>query len=341
MVCSQFDLTTRIFHSMLSHHMFIFFLKTGEDHMIRVIRPNRGKRTAFTLIELLVVIAIIGILIGLLVPAVQKVRVASARTQNINNLKQIGLAFHNFHDTYRYLPYNGDYDFWANPNIKDTGSWCYTILPYIEQEPLYRSAPALFAAIPVMHTPAHLAKYNAGQAITNGQGPEVPVPVYIDPGRGRPGFTTQGRLSGSTTDYAINCHVTWAAANITSGTAANPKFINPKIRWTSILDGTSNTILAGEASYNTRWYTDPSSPSSSWNETWWSGGYGGSGRDGFACQQDSPDIPVFGNANWGGPYPGGCQFVLCDGSVHTVLYGTDLTWYLLPNDGHWVPPFDD
>src|SRR5258706_11915664 len=88
------------------------------------------RRRAFTLIELLVVIAIIAILIALLVPAVQKVREASARTQCSNNLKQIGLGFHNFHDVHKtYPPARLDYDGGA--------TWCVLILPFIEQENLY------------------------------------------------------------------------------------------------------------------------------------------------------------------------------------------------------------
>src|SRR5579883_3175124 len=95
-------------------------------------------RSAFTLIELLVVIAIVAVLIGLLLPAVQKVRQAAARTQCQNNLKQQGLAVHACHDAYRYIPRFGC----AWPRGSTTLTQCSTfwaILPYIEQMPLYKS----------------------------------------------------------------------------------------------------------------------------------------------------------------------------------------------------------
>ena len=103
---------------------------------------RRFPRQAFTLIELLVVIAIIGILLSLLLPAVQKIREAAARLQCQNNLKQMGLALHNYHDSNQGLP--PGYVAWnsyADGATDTTPGWAWSalILPYLEQEPLYNS----------------------------------------------------------------------------------------------------------------------------------------------------------------------------------------------------------
>jgi len=109
----------------------------------------RRSRIAFTLIELLVVIAIIAILIALLVPAVQKVRSAAARSQCANNLKQCALGLHNYHDQNKVLPpgsADGPFggDAWAN----DRSNWLHYILPFVDQLPRWEQDRAWLAANP-------------------------------------------------------------------------------------------------------------------------------------------------------------------------------------------------
>jgi len=122
-------------------------------------------RVGFTLVELLVVIAIIGILVALLLPAVQAAREAARRTQCTNNLKQLGLALHNYHDTYKSFPARGVFGA-ANtgpPMRAYHHTWIEAILPFIEQQPLYDSVnhnapvwgqPIVGTAVPAILCPS-------------------------------------------------------------------------------------------------------------------------------------------------------------------------------------------
>jgi prepilin-type N-terminal cleavage/methylation domain-containing protein len=260
---------------------------------------SRKLRSAFTLIELLVVIAIIAILIALLVPAVQKVREAAARTQSTNNLKNIGLAVHSYHDANKRLPFPGIGGTFANQTNQDSGPWAYHILPYLDQQPMY--------------------------ALGNGtnNGPQVGLAVYLCPGRGRAPVATSSTAIGPYTDYAINSRIN-NGDNSSSVNASS----NSRRTMVSVTDGTSNTIFAGHEYLQVSLYTSTSGDN--WRESIWqaNGGTNRTGNDGFLRDGTT------GQGNrWGSPFSQGAMFVVLDGTVRMFPYGTDLNPYLNPTDG--------
>ncbi len=221
-------------------------------------RPHPSLRRAFTLIELLVVIAIIAVLIGLLLPAVQKVRDAAARTKCMNNLKQIGLALHNYHNAHKTFPPALDNRF----QPKWHWSWMARILPYMEQENLYRQAEAFAAntSIPVVWshpkpkgTPgyAHWSPwggYPFGLSGAKDPGPNpvltAMVPNYLCPSEVQSPMITVSVAWGTKLTMAMTSYL---AVSGTDYRAQDGVFTsNRTVRVADIKDGSSNTLLIGE-----------------------------------------------------------------------------------------------
>ncbi|QVL30049.1 DUF1559 domain-containing protein [Telmatocola sphagniphila] len=326
--------------------------------MMRYLSRN-GSRKGFTLIELLVVIAIIAILIGLLLPAVQKVREAAARASSQNNLKQIGLAMHMYNDTIGTLPNNGTNGFWPSPNVwKDnngqimTASWCYKILPYVEQTNLYNN----------YNITTKLKVFAEPGRVNGGRGPAT----YDGSSNNNMGINEADNPSnhalGALTDYASN-------SNLIADGWNNLGVMNtmtPSIQ--GIIDGSSNTILVGGKSIQTTQYVG--NYGWDWDETVGSGAWGGTERafmwDGIDGNYNNGQNPNYNlpnpgywndlarsifkdgiwgvngfnhNNSWGGPYAAVGLFLFADGSVHSLSYTIDkvtMGKLLMPADGQVV-----
>ncbi|QVL34907.1 DUF1559 domain-containing protein [Telmatocola sphagniphila] len=244
-----------------------------------VFKAVRKNRQGFTLIELLVVIAIIAILIGLLLPAVQKVREAAARTKCFNNFKQIGLATMMYTDTYGYYPP-------AFSKAPNTTNWAWStwILPYIEQGNLYTN----------LNPTVNNLSLNSFTT--------MPVPIYLCPSDPSP--TINSNYGG----YAKSNYV--VSEQVSDGGSA--------ILMNSITDGTSNTIMAGERDMQFQVGATWAGRVSNSN-TNFSGVASVIGRPNWPINTKynvGADASTCTRYAWSSLHTGGANFVFCDGSVH-------------------------
>lgn len=289
----------------------------------------KPRNRAFTLIELLVVIAIIAILIALLLPAVQQAREAARRTQCKNNLKQIGLALHNYHDVYNGLPPG-----WIDQTNGQPGSnwsWKASILPHLEQS-------TLFEAVSVGAGSMAKALEDANKLALMQQ----PLPAFRCPSDTAPEINneqTQQDTSGTSISVASSNYVGTNGSALFGGDSNAPAGVrltgilgwNSRIRFRDITDGTSNTIAVGERSWRLRGTTG-SQPGCSAASLF------GVGTDGVLPTRRRALASALGAINstkndtvgrpeceqsYSSRHDGGAQFLLCDGAVRFLSENID------------------
>jgi len=325
--------------------------------MSRVLRADRGCppfRRAFTLVELLVVIAIIGVLVALLLPAVQAAREAARRAQCSNHLKQLGVAVLQHENVHGFFPYGG-WGWWytGDPDngwgMDQPGSWNYQILPYLEQEMIYElGRDQVKSAKNPNGTPA--APATAAQREGHRRREIMPVAVFNCPTR-RPsivfpriGNSHYARGNGydpivesAALDYCMNSGgpyksgeqladgVDWDAGGIAHGGSL--------VAVSDVTDGTAHTYLVGEKCINADCYETGLDPSDD------RGMYEGGGGDNYRWCSDvgpnyapatPPNLPPIQDRpglsyhyGFGSAHAGSCNFVFCDGSVRSIEYNID------------------
>jgi prepilin-type N-terminal cleavage/methylation domain-containing protein len=306
---------------------------------------QRKGRGAFTLIELLVVIAIIAVLVGLLLPAVQKVRTAAGRISCASNLRQVALALHSYHDAQGTFPPGGEFHNDSAGNGQHWENWAISLLPYVEQEALQRQydfgkrnadpaqAQVRTTFVKVYSCPADVF---ANQIVKPASGPGDPPgnpPVFMTgsyramTGRSEAG-TSWNYFSWADPVQAPDLaqyRPTWRGAmplRVAGVAGLGPTRIG------DISDGASNTILAGERTTRT-----DSTHTTFWADTFnvYSLSYACSESrallgDYLACVALGADIPC--KYGWGSSHTGVINFALCDGSVRGISPNVDTSVFV-------------